>query len=214
MTSQEATSRDTYPVRCYLCQAPFDAMEAAWCGCLGGGHTLVCPFCLSCFCRAPRAYKSGFWAKAPANLYKQHLARNAPDREHREFPSGETLRRPLVLVADDSADTAELAAEMVEALGFGAVIARDGQQCLEMARTYRPELVLADALMPRIDGREMCRRLKQDPDSAGVKVVIMTALYTRQRDRLEAIREFKADDYLVKPVGLEQLRAVLARLLG
>lgn len=213
MSSRDETPRETYPVQCYYCQAPFDAVEASWCSCLGGTRTLVCPFCLSCFCKAPLPYKSTFWKRAPAGLYKLHLAHGTPNHESHEHPLG-TFKRPLVLVADDSADTAEMAAEMVSALGYGVVIAHNGQQCLDMARAYRPELVLADALMPKIDGREMCRRLKQDPDAVGVKVVIMTALYTKQRDRLEAIRQFKVDDYLVKPVGLDQLREVINRLLG
>lgn len=85
---------------------------------------------------------------------------------------------------------------------------------LELARRYRPQLVFTDALMPRLDGREMARRIKEDPDTAAAKVVVMTALYTNVKYRSEGFKVYKVDDYLAKPLGFEQLRAVLQKHLG
>jgi CheY-like chemotaxis protein len=68
--------------------------------------------------------------------------------------------------------------------------------------------------MPRLDGREMCLRLKNNPFTSKLKVVIMTAVYTAARYRSEAFREFHADDYLSKPLDFRELRGVLARHLG
>ena len=102
----------------------------------------------------------------------------------------------------------------LEELGYGAVLARDGLEGIALASRYRPDVVLADAFMPKMDGREMCRRLKASPVTAQLKVVIMTAVYTAARYRSEAFREFHADDYLSKPLELKDLRAVLQRLVG
>jgi CheY-like chemotaxis protein len=79
---------------------------------------------------------------------------------------------------------------------------------------YQPDLVLTDAFMPRVDGREMCGRLKSNPATSGLKVIIMTALYTAARYRSEAFRDFHADDYLSKPLEFKDLRAVLQKHLG
>jgi CheY-like chemotaxis protein len=85
---------------------------------------------------------------------------------------------------------------------------------LALAARYRPDLILADAFMPKLDGREMCRRVKTDPETSSLKVVIMTAVYTAARYRSEAFREFQADDYLAKPLDFQEFRAILTKHLG
>jgi CheY-like chemotaxis protein len=129
-------------------------------------------------------------------------------------PPPATAKRPLVLVVDDEPDIQRVALMALSKLGYGAVLARDGLEGLELAGRYQPDLVLADAFMPKLDGREMCRRLKDNPATSKLKVVIMTAVYTAARYRSEAFREFHADDYLSKPLELEELRAVLQKHLG
>lgn len=68
--------------------------------------------------------------------------------------------------------------------------------------------------MPRLDGREMCRRLKDDAATASVKVVVMTALFTSVKYRTEAFKNFKVDDYLAKPLDVNTLRTLLQKHLG
>jgi CheY-like chemotaxis protein len=77
---------------------------------------------------------------------------------------------------DDEPDIQRIAARTIASLGYGLVVGRDGLEGLELARRCQPDLVLSDALMPRMDGRKMCRRLKQDHATRDVKVVVMTAL--------------------------------------
>jgi CheY-like chemotaxis protein len=74
--------------------------------------------------------------------------------------------------------------------------------------------VLTDALMPKLDGREMARQLKQDPETAKIKVVLMTALYKGIKYEHEARKAYRVDDYVTKPLDVEQLRAVLQKHLG
>jgi CheY-like chemotaxis protein len=81
-----------------------------------------------------------------------------------------------------------------------------------LAKKYRPEVILTDALMPRLEGREMCRRLKDDPETRDIKVIIMTSLYKGQRYRGEAMSNFGADGYLAKPLDPELLATTLRAL--
>ena len=81
-----------------------------------------------------------------------------------------------------------------------------------MAKEYRPDVVLTDALMPRMDGREMCRRLKDDPRTGHAKIIVMTSLYKGQRYKSEALTEFGADAYLQKPLEAETLAKTLREL--
>ena len=86
------------------------------------------------------------------------------------------MKRPLILVVDDEKDIQRVAVRVLESLGYGLVLAPNGEAGLEIARRYKPDLVLSDALMPKLDGREMCLRLKNDPETAGIKVVGKHAL--------------------------------------
>jgi len=214
MDSETQPPADTYVVPCFACQAPFDALASPWCGCLASRRTLVCPACRSCFCKADAAYKQNFWEMAPQTMWDRAMADRRTIFDPPPNPPPATVMRPLVLVVDDEPDIRRVAHLALSALGCGVVLGRDGLEGLDLASRYQPDLVLADAFMPKVDGREMCRRLKDNPATSGLKVVIMTALYTAARYRSEAFREFHADDYLSKPLEFKELRAVLQRHLG
>jgi CheY-like chemotaxis protein len=203
-----------YRVNCHACRAPYDAFVAAWCSCLVTQRSLACPWCGACFCKAPAAYRQTFWSGAPKPLWDRNF-----EEHHCEFvppprPEPGDVRRPLVLVVDDERGILRVASRAIEGLGYAVVVGRTGSEGLELARRYRPELVLTDALMPQIDGREMCRRIKEDPATAGLKVVVMTALYVKPSYRSEGIRYYRADDYLTKPLALGELRALLQKHLS
>lgn len=214
MEPQESFAGDGYTVSCFACPATFDALAAEWCGCLTAKRTLVCPGCGACFCKAPAGYKQRFWEEAPQPMWDRATALRRAAVATPPNPPVASAGRPLVLVVDDEPDMQRAALVALQELGYGAVVARDGLEGLDLARRYRPDLVLADAFMPRLDGREMCLRLKNNPFTSKLKVVIMTAVYTAARYRSEAFREFHADDYLSKPLDFRELRAVLARHLG
>jgi two-component system phosphate regulon response regulator PhoB len=90
-------------------------------------------------------------------------------------------------------------------MGFGFIAAANGQEGLLMAHEYRPDLILSDAFMPKLDGREMCRLLKEDPATSPSKAIIMTGLYTDRKYRNEALDYFKVDDYVAKPLAVDDL---------
>jgi len=129
-------------------------------------------------------------------------------------PDPATVARPMVLVVDDEPDIQQMALRAVGALGFVVALARNGEEGLALADLYKPEVVLSDALMPKMDGREMCRQIKEKPATAGTKIIIMTSLYTAARYRSEAYRDFHVDEYLSKPLEIRLLQSVLQKLLG
>jgi CheY-like chemotaxis protein len=209
-----STPPETYSVTCHSCGAAFDAMASPWCSCLVTERTLDCPHCGKCFCKAPVAYKSRFWSSAPKALWDRKFREHNADFTPPPNPDPEAALRPLVLVVDDEKDIQRVASRVIESLGYGLVLARDGEEGLALARLYRPQLVLTDALMPRLDGREMGRQIKADPECGNPKVVVMTALYTNMKYKTEGYKVFKVDDYLAKPLAFDDLRGVLQKHLG
>jgi CheY-like chemotaxis protein len=204
----------SYVVQCHKCRLPFDALQASFCSCLVSERSLACPSCGACFCKAPLAYKSKLWSAAPKQLWDRKLEERREEFVPPPNPAPDAVTRPLVLVVDDEKDIQRVAVRVIEGLGYGVLLAPNGIEALELVKRYKPELVLTDALMPKLDGREMGRRIKEDPETADVKVVVMTALYTQVKYQTEAYKTFKVDDYLTKPLETEQLRAVLEKHIG
>ena len=108
-----------------------------------------------------------------------------------------------VLVADDDDALRRLIWTTLGAQHFELLQAIDGEEALQVARGRHPELVLLDVNMPKLDGFEVCRQLKTDPETAGIKVVILSARGA-DTDRARG-REAGADDYFIKPFSPIQL---------
>ena len=116
--------------------------------------------------------------------------------EHAEAP--EPTQTGKILVVDDDAKNRELLRDLLEAKGHSVVEAESGQQALEMVAAGRPDVVLLDVMMPGMDGFEVCRRLKGNPETAPIPVLMVTALEERS-DRITGI-DAGANDFLTKPV--------------
>lgn len=206
--------KESYVVACHGCRGSFDAVDTSWCSCISAERSLVCPRCLGCFCKAPATYKSGFWSRAPKSLWDRKFEEhNSYQVELPENPAPENVVRPLILIVEDEKPIRKVAARVVESLGFGIVLATNGEEGLELARRYKPDLVLSDALMPRMDGREMCRQIKEGKDTAGIKVIVMTSLYKSVKYRTEAQKVYRVDGYVDKPLDFQQVRTVLQQHL-
>ena len=210
----ELASDSEYTVACNNCHASFDAMASAWCVCLTHDPTLVCPKCRGCLCAAPPEAKREFWAAAPAELWSRRAAEREIRRASPPEPRLESLARPLVLVVDDEPEMRSVAIHLLNRMGYGTLSASDGDAAFSLVQRHRPELVLSDALMPKTDGRELCRRIKQNPETRGVKFVLMTSVYKRRRYEGEAYAQFGVDGFLPKPVGLAELKTELQRQLA
>ncbi len=120
-----------------------------------------------------------------------------------DFSARVDSRRGRILVADDEEKNRRLLCDILEAEGHGVILVQDGQQALETAFAATPDVVLLDIMMPKMDGFEVCRRLKADPKTASIPVIIVTALVERS-DRIKGVAA-GADDFLVKPIDREEL---------
>lgn len=207
-------AKERYAVRCYTCSEIFDAMEAIWCNCLAAERTLVCPVCMQCFCRAPVDYSDEFWTNAPQELWDRRMEEHRHQFSPRPNPEPSEVKRPLVLVVDDEPEIQRVAVRVIEELGYGTILAEDGQKGLRYATLYAPDLIITAALLPKVDGREMCRRIKSNPITASIKVIISTALYTQSRHRAQAFRDFHVDEYVNRPLSLNQFQTLLQKYLG
>jgi len=209
----QATDRaiETYEIQCPTCRVPYDALQSVPCECLGNVPTPQCPHCGHCLCRQPKGALRAFWSGAPPSLWKMRLEAGQALGPEPPRPD-ESAGHPLILVAEDEAVTRRTTQRILERRGYKVVTARDGAEALELALRYKPDLVLTDAMMPRMDGRELCRRIKETPDLQGTKVIVMTATYTKAQYRTEGLHTFRADAYLSKPVSLAELEKVLQEL--
>jgi len=117
-----------------------------------------------------------------------------------------------ILLADDDEAVTSTLAPLLERSGFGVELARDGLEALRLTREQQPDLVILDVRMPRVDGREVCRRLRQAHDWTPV---IMLTEFGLPSERAMSLEE-GADDYLNKPFEPSELiarvRAVLRRV--
>lgn len=111
----------------------------------------------------------------------------------------------VVLVVDDSPEALGLINDALEAANINVLLALEGQQALTIAKRMRPDIILLDAVMPRMDGFETCRRLKEDPELAGIPVLFMTGL-TETSDIVRGL-ESGGVDYLTKPIRPDELLA-------
>jgi CheY-like chemotaxis protein len=119
---------------------------------------------------------------------------------------------PLVLIVDDNVDAREMYALYLEHAGFRAAEAADGETAIEMARRDQPAVILMDATMPRLDGWEAARRLKADPQTKAIPLIMLTAhAFTEHRDRAA---EVGADAFLAKPVLPDALAFEIRKVLA
>lgn len=117
------------------------------------------------------------------------------------------------MIADDEESIRRvIATTLGEDQRYRVVVARDGEEALETARREKPALILLDVRMPKMNGYEVCRRLKSDPDTRHISVVMVTALGT-DSDRQQAV-EAGADDYFVKPFSPTDLLGKVEEVLS
>jgi DNA-binding response OmpR family regulator len=116
-----------------------------------------------------------------------------------------------ILLVEDERDILELVTHYLEKEGYRVRSAADGPTGLSVARAERPDLIVLDLMLPGMDGLELCRKLRADPVSGGVPIIMLTAK-AEETDRVVGL-ELGADDYLTKPFSPKELVARVKALL-
>ena len=126
------------------------------------------------------------------------------------FESGSDLKTIILIVEDEAAIRMGLSAAMTRQ-GYRVVTAENGNDAIQKAGEYHPDLIISDVLMPVLDGFEMKKQLSTDPDLASIPLIYLTAR-TAVEDRVTGIRG-GADDYVTKPFDVEELAARVEAVL-
>ncbi|MBZ0160245.1 MAG: response regulator transcription factor [bacterium] len=116
-----------------------------------------------------------------------------------------------VLVVDDEKDITALVAYHLEREGFRVLQAHDGLQALELIKRERPSLLVLDLMLPHLSGLDVCRRLRKEPDTARLPILMLTAK-AEETDKVLGL-ELGGDDYLTKPFGPKELVARVKALI-
>jgi CheY-like chemotaxis protein len=117
-----------------------------------------------------------------------------------------------VVVVDDSPSIRETISFILEMEGYDVRSAVNGAEGLELLREVRPKAVLLDAMMPEMDGFEVCRHVREDPELSGLVVIMLTAM--GQKVDEERAREAGVDHFLTKPFDHEEALSLLEGIYG
>jgi DNA-binding response OmpR family regulator len=116
-----------------------------------------------------------------------------------------------ILLVDDEVDLVEVVKLRLETVGYEIIPAYDGQEALDKARSEKPDLIILDLMLPKMDGYKVCGLLKKDPRYSGIPIIMFTA---RAQEDDEALgREMGADAYITKPFEPQALIAKIKELL-
>lgn len=129
---------------------------------------------------------------------------------HNRRTAPRTMKK--VLVVEDDPSILYALEETVRYLGFDCLSASDGEEGFILARGMKPDLIITDIVMPRIDGFQLCRRLKEEAGTRDIPVIVVTASDRKKDRETEAFKDVEA--YLVKPFRSSELIGHISRLLS
>lgn len=118
-----------------------------------------------------------------------------------------------ILIVDDESDILELLQYNIEREGYKVLLASDGEEAVKIAKKHRPDLILLDIMMPKMDGIEVCRQIKEEPELSKTFIIFLTA----RSEEYSEVAGFDAgaDDYIFKPIKprvlIRRIKAILRR---
>jgi CheY-like chemotaxis protein len=209
---ERKTLQDTYRAPCFHCRQDFDLVASKMCDCIARERTFVCPHCLSCACDASYSRRNEFWMSAPTVLWQRRRGEEIDGIARLQSLDPQSLPRPLALIVDDDPLVLNVAERVLRGMGFTTLVTTRPEEAYEIAMVMLPDLMLTDALMPRIDGRELCLRIKRSA-TREIKIILMSAVYRHVLYHNEAFKKFRVDEYLEKPIKPGVLRDAVDRLM-
>lgn len=116
-----------------------------------------------------------------------------------------------ILIVEDSPETLGLLRRIIEKSGYKTVLANDGEKGLSYAQRYKPDLILLDPLLPKMNGLHICKKLKSIEETEAIPIIFLTVLDS-ERDIIDGLKA-GADDYIKKPFSPDELLARIERAL-
>lgn len=116
-----------------------------------------------------------------------------------------------ILITEDSPTLLEMMKAALEDVGYEVITAVDGQQALDKAKKERPDLILLDLMLPKVDGYKVCAMLKMNEEYANIPIIIVTARGSDQDKKIG--NDVRADAYITKPYQHETVLAKIKELL-
>ncbi len=129
----------------------------------------------------------------------------------RKAPEKDQEKTPVVLVVDDNQQNLELLQAYLEDVDCETVPARDGPEALEIVGKKSPDLILLDVMMPKMSGFEVCKRIKNDPKTTDIPIIMVTAL--NEFGDIERGIDSGTDDFISKPVNKLELTTRVKTML-
>ena len=137
---------------------------------------------------------------------------DSAEGEPRQLPNTESfLPHSTVLIVDDNPQNVELLQAFLESLPVKLITAFDGADALKQVEAHNPDLILLDVMMPQISGFQVCKRLKDDPKTRDIQILMVTAL--NELGDIEQATECGTDDFVSKPVNKFELLTRVKSLL-
>ncbi len=121
------------------------------------------------------------------------------------------MTTPRILIADDNAQNRELLEALLAKIDCDTEMAVDGQDTLNKVESFHPDLILLDVMMPKLNGFEVCRKLKADPVRSRIMILMVTAL--SELGDIERAVAAGTDDFLSKPVNSHELQKRVSNML-
>ena len=119
-----------------------------------------------------------------------------------------------ILVADDDGKLQLLLRTVLSDAGYDILHASDGEETMRLVKSERPHLILLDIAMPKMNGYEVCKEIRSDPDPAVAKIKIVVISVKSYSVDIKSAKEFGVDEYLVKPFSIKELKETVMRILG
>lgn len=117
-----------------------------------------------------------------------------------------------ILIVDDDPDFTYIMKKFLEKKNYSVIESHSGLDALDEIKTSNPDLVFMDIMMPKMDGWETCSKIKEDPETKDIPV-IMLSVKKFYEDKIKSIEEYKANDHLGKPLNWDKIDAVLNKHL-
>jgi DNA-binding response OmpR family regulator len=128
-----------------------------------------------------------------------------------ESPTPSAAGPAKILVVDDEAPVRDVLRDVLTAAGYNVITATDGREALPLTLSEKPDLIITDIRMPKLDGLTLCKALRVNPETKSVPILILTHYSTSEQ--MEAAMAAGADDFLPKPLNVEEVKIRVRSLL-